>query len=93
MNESPFADRSVREAVQTLRDAGVTPEQYATVELTETWSIGRVDYPDRKAAFAAARLQADESGEWAEVWLTWGPVLDGGWAAESWIVKPGEKAL
>lgn len=81
-----FADRAVREAIALLREHGITAEQYATVQLVEQWKIGDVDYPDREAALAAARQQANDTGAWVEVWLSYGPDADG--HAESWIIKP-----
>jgi hypothetical protein len=87
MNESPLARREILEAMLVLREAGITPEQYRDLDLTERWSVGRVEgeFPDRDSAFAAARTRAVESGEDAEVWRSFGVDGDG---AELWIVKP-----
>lgn len=83
----PLARREVREALQRLRDAGVTADQYANVELVEKWSVSGTEYINRAAAFCAAQEEADRTGKWAEVCLTYGAEAD--WAmAESWIVKP-----
>lgn len=82
---SVFARPEVRDAINLLREHGVTPEQYATVNLVPCWSVSGKDYPDRQAAFAAAQAEANTGGQWAEVWCAW-PATD--WAAESWIVKP-----
>lgn len=87
MTDSPIERPEIREALKLLREAGITAEQYTNLDITEHWTLSGVDYPDREAAFAAARAEAAETGEWAEVWYSYGPDYDG---AESWIVKPGD---
>ncbi|UWZ37752.1 hypothetical protein Drose_05640 [Dactylosporangium roseum] len=87
MSDSPLANPAVRDAIRLLRECGVTPEQYAAAQLTESWKLDGRAYPDRDAAFTAAQRQADETGKQVEVWLEFGEEAD--WAAESWIVEPG----
>jgi hypothetical protein len=83
-DEDPFARRDIRDAVTALREAGITPDQYATVELAETWTAGGNDQPDRATAFTVAQELADTSGQWVEVYLMW----QGEYVADSWIVRP-----
>lgn len=82
-----FGRLDVREAIALLREYGVTPDQYATVELVERWTVAGIDgeFPDREAAFDAAEKLAETDGM-AEVWRDYGPDAD--WAAESWIITP-----
>lgn len=87
MNESPLARREILEAMLVLRGAGITPEQYRDLDLTEHWSVGSLEgeFVDRASAFAVARTRAADSGEDVEVWRSFGVDGDG---AELWIVKP-----
>ncbi len=87
MTESPLARREVLEAFLVLRGAGITPEQYRDLDVTERWSVGSRDGEpsDRDAAFDAARARAADEGHDVEVWRSFGPRGDG---AELWIVKP-----
>lgn len=82
-----FGRPEVREAIALLREHGVTPDQYATVQLVERWTVAGIDgeFPDQNAAWAAAQKLAEENGS-AEVWRNYGPDAD--WAAESWICQP-----
>ncbi len=75
---------AVREAIDLLREYGVTPEQYATWDTAGSWIVDGINYSDREAAFAAAQSRATEWGDQVEVWRKWAD----GEAAESWIVKP-----
>lgn len=81
-----FAELGIRNAIQVLRDYGVTPEQYATVRLVEDWRFDGQPYPDREATFAAARRRANDTGQWVEVWVSYGSDAD--YRGESWIVHP-----
>ena len=87
MDESPLARREILEAILVLREAGITPDQYRDLDLTEHWRVAGLenDFSDRDAAFATARTRAADSGEDAEVWRSFGPDNAG---AELWIVKP-----
>ncbi|MEV4349713.1 hypothetical protein AB0J83_35085 [Actinoplanes sp. NPDC049596] len=87
MDESPLARREILEAMLVLRDAGITPEQYRDLDLTEHWRVGSLDGESfgRDSAFDAARARAADSGEEVVVWRSFGPHNDG---AEQWIVKP-----
>lgn len=83
--EDVFADPAVREAIALLRDKDVTAEQYASVELVEIWHFDGEDYPSREAAFAAAKTNARDSGQTAEVWRHYGDSIT---RAVSWLVRP-----
>ena len=87
VNESPLARREILEAMLVLRSAGITPEQYRDLDLTEHWRVGSPegDSLDRASAFAAAHTRAADSGADVEIWHGYGADNDG---AELWIVKP-----
>ena len=87
MNESPLARRDILEAMLVLRGAGIPPEQYRDLDVTEHWRVAGLESEsaDRDAAFATARTRAADSGTDVEVRRSFGP--DGA-GAESWIVKP-----
>lgn len=82
-----FGRPEIREAIALLRECGVTPDQYAAIELIERWTVDGIDgeFPDREAAFDAAEKLAAETGM-AEVWRSYGDDIPGG--AESWIIQP-----
>jgi hypothetical protein len=86
VTDSPVARPEIREAITVLRDAGITASQYATIDITEHWTVSGSEYPDRAAAFAAGRDEATRTGKWAEVWVSYGPDYEGD---ESWIIEPG----
>lgn len=80
-----FAKRGIREAIALLRQHDVTPEQYASVRLTETWKVNGQAYPDRGAAIAEARRALSPSAGTVEVWCDFGPDAD--WSGYSVMVS------
>lgn len=84
-----FGDRAIREALALLREAGVTPDEYRHVHISEVWKLDDVHYPTMRAAFEAGKAKAVESGEWVEVWhyFTWDDGRSKG-GFDSWVIKP-----
>lgn len=85
-DEEVLAKSAIREAIALLREYGVTPEQYATVELVEVWYFAGRVYPDRASAAAAAQQEADRTGEYTEFARVFNRDLSG--PAEHYGVKP-----
>jgi hypothetical protein len=58
---NPLANGHVREAIELLRDYGITPEQYAAADLTAHWAVPGHErtYDDEREALAAAQRRAD----------------------------------
>jgi hypothetical protein len=62
---NPLTIEAVRDAIELLRDHGITPEQYATAKIVDYWSVPghETAFTDRPAAIAAAGQVAAVSGQ------------------------------
>jgi hypothetical protein len=75
---NPLANGHVREAIELLRDYGITPEQYETVELREHWTVPGHEqtFTDEAVALAAAQWSADHLMQAVTVTRMCGPEGD-----------------